>query len=79
MTMIAQATLFLFIVGWFVAAAAWLYGTRFFIPRWAAGFRKREDHLGYRRKALLGYGIFIGAIAFMFLMGGIGQLAGGWE
>jgi hypothetical protein len=31
------------------------------------------------RKALIGYGVFIAAIAVGFAAGGIAELAGGWD
>jgi len=68
----------LFIAAWCVGVAAHIYATRFFLPMWAARFRKRPEHEGYGRKALIGYGIFIGAIAVGFAAGGIADLAGGW-
>jgi hypothetical protein len=70
--------LVLFIIGWCAAAAAWFYGTRFFIPMWASGFRGKDKHRGYARKALIGYGLFVAAILFCLLVGGLAQLAGGW-
>jgi hypothetical protein len=71
--------LILFIAGWCVAALGWFYGTRFFLPMWAAGFRKTERHTGYGRKALIGYAVFLAAILFCFLVGGLAELAGGWD
>jgi hypothetical protein len=54
------------------------YASRFFLPMWAAGFRKKPQHEGYGRKALIGYGIFVGAILVGLAAGGIAELAGGW-
>jgi hypothetical protein len=68
----------LFIAAWCVGVAAHIYATRFFLPLWAVGFRKRPEHEGFGRRALLGYGIFIGAIAVAFAASGIAELAGGW-
>jgi hypothetical protein len=73
---VAQMMEWLFLAAWFVAAAAHIYASRFFLPMWAAGFRKRPEHQGYGRKALIGYCIFIGAIAVGFAAGGIAELAG---
>jgi 4-hydroxybenzoate polyprenyltransferase len=69
----------LFIAGWCVGVAGWFYGARFFLPMWAVGFRKLEKHEGYRRKALMGFAVFLGAALFCFLIGGLAELAGGWE
>lgn len=69
----------IFIAAWCVGAAAHIYATRYFLPIWAAGFRKRPQHEGYARKAILGYGIFVGALAVAFAAGGIAELAGGWN
>ncbi|WP_419321530.1 hypothetical protein ACN2C7_02820 [Caulobacter sp. ErkDOM-E] len=79
MTSFAQAMLILFIAAWFVSLAGWLYGTRFFLPIWAKGFRKVDRHKGYARKAALGYAVFVSAIIFGFAIGGLAQLAGGWQ
>jgi hypothetical protein len=45
---------------------------------WAAGFRKSEAREGYGRKAFKGYAIFMAAIVFCFIVGGLAELAGGW-
>lgn len=79
MSPVAQIMEWVFIVAWCVAVGAHLYATRFFLPMWAAGFKKRPEHEGYGRKALKGYGIFVGAIAVGFAAGGIAELAGGWH
>jgi hypothetical protein len=71
--------LIVFIVAWCVGAAAHIYATRYWLPMWAAGFRKREEHKGYGRKALIGYGIFLAAAGVSFAARGIAELAGGWE
>ena len=69
----------LFVAACCVAVAAHVYATRFFLPMWAAGFREHPEHEGYGRKALIGYGIFIGAMAVGFAAGGVAELAGGWN
>lgn len=79
MDVVPKLMLCIFIAAWCVAAVAHIYATRFFIPRWAAGFRKRPEHEGYGRKILLGYGVFIAAILVAFTAGGIAELAGGWD
>ncbi len=79
MDVIPQVMLWVFIAAWCVAVVAHIYATRYFIPRWAAGFRKRPEHEGYGRKILLGYGVFIAAILVALAAGGIAELAGGWE
>jgi hypothetical protein len=71
--------LVLFISGWCIAALGWLYGTRFFLPLWAARFRKSEPQAGYGREALIGYAVFVAAIVFCFVVGGLAELAGGWD
>ena len=68
----------LFIAAWCVAVGAHIYGSRYFIPMWAAGFRKRPEHEGYGRKARRGFTVIVAAIAVGFAAGGIPQLAGGW-
>lgn len=78
MKLIPELMLCVFIAAWFIAAAAHLYATRFFLARWLVGFRKRPEHKGYGRKILLGYGIFIAAIAVGFAAGGIAEMTGGW-
>lgn len=78
MTLLAQFMEWLFIGAWCVSVAAHIYGSRYFLPMWASGFKSKPQHEGYRRKALIGYGIFVGAIAVGFAAGGIAQLAGGW-
>lgn len=79
MTFLAQAMFWLFNAAWCVGIAGHVYGTRFFIARWAKGFRKRPQHEGYGRKIAIGYSVFIISIAICFAAGGIAQLAGGWE
>jgi hypothetical protein len=79
MTPVAHILLIVFIGAWCTAVAGWLYGTRFFLPIWAKGFRKSADNQGYGRKALIGYGVFVGAALFGFAVGGLAELAGGWE
>lgn len=78
MKLLPQIMLWIFIAAWFVGAAAHIYATRFFLPRWLAGFKARPEHAGYGRKIIVGYGIFLAAIAVAFTAGGIAELAGGW-
>lgn len=79
MTPLADAMLFLFVTAWCVAVIAHLYATRFFLPLWATGFRKTKKHKGYKRKAIIGYSIFILAIGVGFAAGGIAEYwGGGW-
>lgn len=78
MSIIPQFMLWIFIAAWCVGVIAHIYATRFFLPRWAAGFKKRKGHEGYGRKIAIGYGIFIAAIAVALAAGGIAELAGGW-
>lgn len=77
-SIIAQIMLWIFIAAWCVAVAAHIYASRYFFPMWASGFRKRREHEGYGRKALVGYGVFIAAIIVGFAAGGVAELAGGW-
>ncbi|OJW72768.1 MAG: hypothetical protein BGO57_16170 [Sphingomonadales bacterium 63-6] len=79
MSALAQTMLVVFIAAWCVGVAAWFYGTRYWLPMWAAGFRKTEWRGKYMRKALKGYGVFIVAIAVGFGAGGIAEYwGGGW-
>ena len=66
-----------FIVTWFVAAAAHLYASCYWLPMWATGFRKKQKHQGYMRRALTGYGVFLAAILVGFIEGGVAELWGG--
>lgn len=61
-----------------VGVAAHIYASRYFLPMWASGFKRKPQHEGFGRKALIGYGISVGAIAVGYAAGGIAQLAGGW-
>ena len=79
MKLIPQLMLWAFIGALFVGAAANIYATRFFLPRWWSGFHARPEHAGYGRKILLGYGIFVAAIVVAFAAGGIAELTGGWN
>ncbi len=80
MTKLADAMLVVFIAAWLVGFVSWIYATRYWLPMWAAGFRKLDKHQGYRRKAALGYGVFISAILVGFAAGGIAEYwGGGWE
>jgi uncharacterized membrane protein YjjB (DUF3815 family) len=79
MTPLAKVMEWLFIAAWFVGLAGHIYGTRYFLPAWASGFRRKPEHKGYGRKMLIGYGIFIAAVAVGFAAGGVAELAGGWD
>ncbi|MBO9582177.1 MAG: hypothetical protein J7498_14910 [Sphingobium sp.] len=79
MTPLAKAMEIVFICAWGTAVAGHLYGTRYFLPRWAAGFRRRPEHEGYGRKILIGYGIFLASVTIGFAAGGIAEFwGGGW-
>lgn len=78
MNLLAQITQWVFMGMWCVAVVAHLYASRYFLPMWANRFRKNPRHVGYGRKVLVGYGVFLGAMAVGFAAGGIGELAGGW-
>lgn len=80
MTPLAQAMEMIFIAAWCVGIAAHIYATRYYLPMWRARFKKREEHKGYGRKALIGYGIFVLAIGVGFAAGGIAEhWGGGWK
>lgn len=79
MSLLAQIMLWLFITAWCVGMAANLYATRFFRSLWFAGFNKRPHHQGYWRKVLIGYGVFLGAVAVGLAAGGVAEIAGGWH
>lgn len=78
MTVLAKVMEWLFIAAWLVALGGHLYGSRYFFPAWASGFRKKPEHKGYGRKMMIGYGLFAGALVVGFAAGGIAELAGGW-
>lgn len=79
MTPLARTMEWLFIAMWCVGVAAHIYGSRYFLPMWASGFKRKPEHDGYGRKALMGYGIFITVIVLGFAAAGIAELAGGWS
>lgn len=79
MTPLAQAMEWLFIGAWCVCIAAHIYAGRYFFPMWASGFKNKPEHKGYARKALIGYGVFVGALLLGFAAGGVAHLAGGWH
>jgi len=68
-------TLMLFMAAWCVGVGAWFYAMRFWMPMWRAGFRHREEHLGYRRKAHIGFALFAGAVVVGLV---VASLAGRW-
>ena len=79
MTLLAKTMLVVFVLAWCVCLVSWMYATRFFIPMWLAGFRHREEHVGYPRKVLIGTAIFVVAIAVGFAAGGVAEYWGdGW-
>ena len=80
MTLLAKAMEILFILAVGVGMLAHIYASRYWIPMWAAGFRRLDKHKGYRRKAAIGYGIFVLAILVGFAAGGIAEYwGGGWS
>ena len=80
MTPLAASMLGLFIAAWFVALGGWLYGARYFLPMWAAGFRGGERHKGYAKKSFIGLGVFLAANAVAWAAGLIAEFwAGGWS
>ena len=79
MSELAQAMLVIFIIAGCVAVSAWLYGTRYWLPIWSAGFRKTEWRGIYMRRAIKGYTGFILAVGIGFAAGGIAEYwGGGW-
>jgi hypothetical protein len=77
MTPLATVMKAVFILAWGVAVSAWIYGTMYWLP---ARFSKSKSPPGYMRKALIGYGIFVAAIAVGLAAGGIAELwGGGWQ
>jgi len=69
----------IFIAAWFVGVVAWIYTARYFLPMWAVGFRKRDQHVGYWKKT------FFGGTTFLVAWGiGVGaaivaeRWTGGW-
>ena len=80
MTPLAKAMEVVFIAAWCVGIGAHIYASRYYFPMWKAGFKKREDHEGYRRKAITGYVIFALAVGVGFAAGGIAdRWGGGWH
>ena len=77
MSALVQILEWLFIAFWFVGVSAHLYASRYFLPMWASGFRRKPQHEGYGRKAMVGYAVFVGAVLAGLAVGGIAQLAGG--
>ncbi|WP_232824146.1 hypothetical protein [Blastomonas sp. UPD001] len=79
MSVLAQAMLAIFIAAAVVAIGGWAYGTRYWLPMWAAGFRKTEWRSLYMRRAIKGYSGFILAVGIGFAVGGIAEYwGGGW-
>jgi hypothetical protein len=80
MTPLAQLMEAVFILAWGAAVCGWIYGTRFWMGMWMVRFDRSRYPPRYRRKAIVGYGIFAGAIGAGFIAGGIAQLwGGGWH
>ena len=80
MTILAKAMLVLFVAAWCVGVAAWFYATRYFMPMWLVGFRRRAEHKGYPKRTLIGAAIFVGAVAVGFAAGGVAEYwGGGWR
>jgi hypothetical protein len=79
MTPLAKAMEIVFIAAWCVGVGAWVYATRYWMPMWSVGFSKDKRPPGYMRKAVIGYGIFAGAIAVGFAAGAVAEVwGGGW-
>jgi hypothetical protein len=71
--------LWVFIGSWCVAMVAHIYACRYFLPMWACGFRRKLAHVGYRRKAAIGFGVFMAAWLVGMMSGVIAEQAGGWR
>jgi hypothetical protein len=70
MSPLSQAMLVVFIAAWCCGVVAWLYATRCWFDRRA----------GRLRKALIGYGVFVAAVAMGFAAGGVAEMwGGGWR
>lgn len=70
----------LFIGAWCVGVGAWFYGFRFFFPMWLAGFRKRDQHNGYVKKAFTGFGMFLASAGVAAAASFIAEYwGGGWR
>lgn len=68
-----------FIGCWCVALASFIYANIYWLPMWAAGFKKKDHHKGYMRKALTGFGMFILACLVGILAGVVADVwGGGW-
>jgi hypothetical protein len=74
--LLGKLTFVLFIAAWCVAVAAWSYAMRFWMPMWFDGFRYSDERPGYRRKALMGFAVFIGAIVVGLAVGGLARVLG---
>ena len=80
MTVLAKAMLVVFVIAWCIAVAAWLHAARYWFPMAAVRFRKTDWRETNMRWALMGYGIFVAAIAVGFVAGGIAEYwGGGWQ
>jgi hypothetical protein len=76
MTVLDQLMKLVFVLAWSVAAFGWIYGTRYWLGMWRVRFDKSKRSPGYMRKALVGYGTFVAAIAVGFAAGGIAEFWG---
>ena len=49
---LAQEMEAVFIIAWCIGVGAHIYATRYYLPMWRVGFKKREEHEGYGCKHL---------------------------
>jgi uncharacterized membrane protein YidH (DUF202 family) len=79
MTPLAQATLILFVIIWFLAVGTWFYGTWYWL-KFMNARRSGEPYLPVRSVALKAYAMVAGLILLRFIVGAIGNfLGGGWK
>lgn len=77
---LAQVMKSVFILAWGAAMCGWIYGSRYWLGMWVVRFDRSKRPPGYMRNAMVGYGIFVGAIAVGSIAGGIAELwGGGWQ
>ena len=80
MTLLAKIMAWLSVAAWCVAVGAFAYANRYWLPMWVSGLRGRGEPKGYRRRAMIGIGVFVAAIGMMIIAGGIAQFwPGGWH
>jgi len=79
-TVLAKSMLALFYLAWLGAAAAWIYGARYYFPAWWAGINGRERPAGYYNKAYAGFSLFVLMVGLGLAAGAVAQVwGGGWD